>query len=292
MSPEGAAGARPQLAVIIVNFNAGDHLRDCLESVRADLADENWTAVVVDNASNDGSADRVAAWSPRLTIISNDINRGFGAAVNQGARTQDSPLIWILNPDCRVEPGAFAPSSALAAHRTPPLRPRNTERGRLARRAREASPAPPRAVRTAWPADPVPPQSRRPAGTFAPRTVLSLAAEPYPAIDWAMGASLLIRRELFERVGGFDERFFLYWEDADLCRRLRDLGYTIRYVPAARVVHVGGHSARTARRLAAHAFHRSAYLYYATHIVPSPWHPARWFARVALTARAYWRGRH
>ena len=292
MSPEGAAGARPQLAVIIVNFNAGDHLRDCLESVRADLADEHWTAVVVDNASNDGSADRVAAWSPRLTIISNDINRGFGAAVNQGARKQDAPLIWILNPDCRVEPGAFrALESALAAHPDAAIAASQllNEDGTTQESARgEPSAATGLFGRHGLLTRFLPQSKAARRNLRAADLVASAsAAEPYPAIDWAMGASLLIRRELFERVGGFDERFFLYWEDADLCRRLRDLGYTIRYVPAARVVHVGGRSARTARRLAVHAFHRSAYLYYATHVAPAPLSPRRAVARAILGTRCW-----
>jgi GT2 family glycosyltransferase len=106
-----------------------------------------------------------------------------------------------------------------------------------------------------------------------------------------MGAAMLVRAEPFEAVGGFDERYFLYWEDADLCHRLRDRGWSTRYVPRARVVHSGGASAKTGSREATRAFHRSAYLYYATHVVPSPWNPARWFARVALNARAWWRMR-
>ena len=87
-------------------------------------------------------------------------------------------------------------------------------------------------------------------------------------VDWVSGACMLVRREALEAVGGFDERYFLYWEDADLCRRLRARGYTIRYVPArdrgARV----GHSSRTARAASIRAFHESAYLYYATHVAP------------------------
>jgi GT2 family glycosyltransferase len=110
-------------------------------------------------------------------------------------------------------------------------------------------------------------------------------------IDWVMGAAMLVRHDRFDEVGGFDEGYFLYWEDADLCRRLRDRGYTTRYVPGAIVRHAGGASAKTASALATRAFHRSAYRYYATHTVPSPWHPLRWFARAALTLRAEWRVR-
>ena len=106
-----------------------------------------------------------------------------------------------------------------------------------------------------------------------------------------MGAAMLVRRDAFDRVGGFDERYFLYWEDADLCRRLRGAGWSTRFVPGARVHQPGGASATTATRLATRAFHDSAYRYYATHVVRSPWHPARWLAKVALGLRAWWRAR-
>ena len=102
---------------------------------------------------------------------------------------------------------------------------------------------------------------------------------------------MMIRRKAFESLGGFDERFFLYWEDADFCFRLKGAGWSVVYNPGERVTHLTGRSSVKAHRRSLLAFHRSAYLYYATHVVPSPWHPARWFARVALTARAWWRMR-
>jgi len=108
-------------------------------------------------------------------------------------------------------------------------------------------------------------------------------------VDWVSGACMLVRRDAFDRVGGFDERFFLYWEDADLCRRLRGAGWRVRYQPAARVVHLVGRSSRTNASLAIRAFHRSAYLYYVTHVHPSRWHPARWAAFALLALRCGWR---
>ncbi len=100
---------------------------------------------------------------------------------------------------------------------------------------------------------------------------------------------MLVRRAAFDEVGGFDARYFLYWEDADLCRRLRARGYEIRYVPAATAVHQVGHSSRTARAASIKAFHESAYLYYATHVAPGAWNPKRAIARVLLAARCWWR---
>ena len=104
-------------------------------------------------------------------------------------------------------------------------------------------------------------------------------------VDWVSGACMLIRRAAFEAVGGFDERYFLYWEDADLCRRLRARGHEIRYVPAAAAVHVVGTSSRTAKAASIRAFHDSAYLYYATHVARSAFDVRRPFARILLAVR-------
>jgi GT2 family glycosyltransferase len=98
---------------------------------------------------------------------------------------------------------------------------------------------------------------------------------------------MLIRREAFASVGGFDERYFLYWEDADLCRRLRARGYHVRYLPGADVVHRVGQSSRTARADSIRAFHASAYRYYTTHVAPAALNPKRLVARVLLTARCW-----
>jgi GT2 family glycosyltransferase len=107
------------------------------------------------------------------------------------------------------------------------------------------------------------------------------------AVDWLSGACMLARRDAFEKAHGFDERYFLYWEDADLCRRLRGLGYHVRYVPGATAIHRVGHSSRRVRESATRAFHDSAYLYYATHVAPRPLHPKRLVARALLSARCW-----
>lgn len=278
------------VAVIVVNYNTGEDSVACVAAAAADLAGAASEAIVVDNASGDDSVARLRD-APGIRLLANGTNRGFGAAVNQAVRTTEAELLWILNPDCRVLPGAFAalartlethPECAIAA---PQLL---NDDGSVQASAR-GEPG-------AW------------TGLFGRHGLLTRffpraasARRNLPAadlvasgvdsapVDWVMGAAMLVRRDAFDRVGGFDERYFLYWEDADLCRRLRDAGFTTRYVPGARVRHSGGASARTDSRRAIRAFHDSAYRYYATHVVRSAWHPARGFARIALTLRAWWR---
>jgi N-acetylglucosaminyl-diphospho-decaprenol L-rhamnosyltransferase len=295
--------------VIVVNYNTGDLARRCLESVARDLADVEWEGVVVDNASADGSLAKLQG-IPRVRVIANERNVGFGAAVNEAAFSHasrpealspdarsapDSPpeLLWLLNPDCEVKPGAFrALAETLDAHPDCAIAaPRLLNADGSVQASARGKP-------NAW------------TGLFGRHSLLTkffpssaTARRNLPAqdlvdagvesaeVDWVMAAAMLVRRKAFDEVNGFDERYFLYWEDADLCRRLRDREWKTRYVPRAIVTHPGGASAATDSAFATREFHRSAYRYFATHVVPSPWHPARWFAKVALSLRAWWRTR-
>ena len=281
-----------RVTVVVVNFNAAAAAGACIASAAVDLAGHDWDAIVVDNASPDQQALGLAD-DRRIRVIANETNRGFGAAVNQAAALTSAPRLWLLNPDCIVRPGAFAalarvldahPECAIAAPRL------LNEDGSVQASARGE----PTALtglfgRNTWLTKYFP--GSRIVRRNLPAADLAAAAVESAPIAWAMGAAMLVRRSAFDAVGGFDERYFLYWEDADLCRRLRDRGFSVRYVPPATVVHSGGASARTNPALAARAFHRSAYLYYATHVVRSPWNPLRLFARVALTLRGEWRAR-
>jgi GT2 family glycosyltransferase len=104
-------------------------------------------------------------------------------------------------------------------------------------------------------------------------------------VDWVSGACVLLRRDRFLEVGGFDPRYFLYWEDADLCRRLRARGYQIRYAPAATAVHRVGASSRSAADSSIRAFHESAYIYYTTQVARGRLDPRRPLARLLLAVR-------
>jgi len=280
----------PALSVIVVNYNAGRALEDCLESLDRHLSAFDWEAVVVDNRSTDASERATGRFGPRVSLVRNPANLGFGRAVNGGMARTRAPFVLLLNPDARLLPDAVDPLVA-----TLRCRP-------------ECAVVGPAVVNE----DGTPQGSARGdpdmlTGIFGRSTLLTrLAPRLAPArrnvvtaidlapgessteVDWVSGACMLMRREAVDRVGGFDERYFLYWEDADICRRLRGAGYRIRYQPGARVVHLVGQSSRSAGSLATRAFHQSAYLYYATHVRPSRWHPARWLAYTLLELRCRW----
>jgi GT2 family glycosyltransferase len=280
-----------RVSIVVVNFNARAHLERCLASI-ADAA-PGCPVVVVDNASSDGSA--IAAAAAGVRWIRNDQNLGFARAMNQGVAATEGEAALLLNPDCRVQEGAIErlfvelerhPECAIAAPRIldedggvqgsvrgdPDLLTGLFGRRSLLRRLFPGSAIARRNVTV---------QTGRASGPPAGDD------EAGGAADWVSGACMLVRRAAFDAVGGFDERYFLYWEDADLCRRLRDAGHTIRYVPEARVEHAVGQSSRTAGQLAIRAFHESALIYYTTHVARS--RTARWFARAVLTARCQWK---
>jgi N-acetylglucosaminyl-diphospho-decaprenol L-rhamnosyltransferase len=260
------------IAAVLVNYNAGSELVLALQSLASDLSGREWEAVVVDNASIDGSDGFAQAFAPRVRLIRNETNIGFGRAVNQGMAACSAPLVLIMNPDCRVNRGAVAALEAqLAAYDTCAVAgPRVLD--------------PDGAVQGSARGDPdmwtgLFGRTGRLRGWFpllpaARRNVVTDAAigngTASVVVDWVSGACMLVRRSVFDAVGGFDEGYFMYWEDADLCRRLRARGYHVRYVPAATVVHKVGQSSRTAPAASIRAFHDSAYRYYSGHVAKGP----------------------
>jgi GT2 family glycosyltransferase len=224
-----------------------------------------------------------------VTLIQNTVNVGFSRAVNQAMAASSAPLLLLMNPDCQLRRGSLSalravldaePSCAIAGPRI--LDPDGSVQG-----SARGDPNMLTGVfgRTSGL------QALLPSAPAARRNVVVEAAlaagTPSVVVDWVSGACMLIRSASLRAVGGFDEQYFLYWEDADVCRRLRGRGYDIRYVPAAAAVHTVGRSSRTARAASIRAFHASAYRYYAAHVASRRWDPRRPIARVLLTARCW-----
>ena len=278
---------RPDISAVLVNYNAGPELAKALQSIVSALSELSWEAVVVDNASSDGSANIVESLGPRVRLIANAANVGFARGVNQGVAASTGRVILMMNPDCRLVAGAYAfmhrelersPSTAIVGPRI--LDPDGSVQGSARGDPDMFTGVFGRTTRL-----------RRflPGLAVSRRNVVTDAAvrnADAVTVDWVSGACMVVRREAFDEVRGFDERYFLYWEDADLCRRLRARGYKIRYVPTATAVHRVGQSSRKARNAAIRAFHESAYLYYATHVAPES-APKRIVARILLTARSW-----
>ncbi len=267
---------RPLISVVIVNFNSGTALESTLAALPEGLAGIEWDGIVLDNASSDGS-ERAAEQQERVRVVRQPANVGFAAGMNAGIAATSGPFVLALNPDCRLQPGAArALVHEIQTHpRCAAIAPRILDPGGTLQENARGDPD----MLTGLFGRTTIGSRRFPGLAPARRNLLSASlaktTESSHIVDWVSGACMLARREALDRVGGFDEGYFLFWEDADLCRRLRNAGWEIRYMPAPTVVHDVGQSSRSARTLANREFHRSAYRYFATHVVPRKWHPAR-----------------
>ena len=267
---------------VIVNYNAGAELRAALQSIADEMTGRD--------VGSRRRGQRVGGWQRRhrrgvrartRACVRNTANVGFGRGINQGVAASSAPLVLIMNPDCRLERGAVAAMRAeLEAHpRCAIVGPRVLDPDGSVQGSARGDPD----MLTGLFGRTGPLRRLLPSSAAATRNVVTTASgRESTVVDWVSGACMLVRRAAFDEVGGFDPRYFLYWEDADLCRRLRARGHEVRYVPAATAVHRVGHSSRTARAASIRAFHESAYLYYATHVAPGALNPKRAIARVLL----------
>jgi len=241
----------PRLSAVIVNYNARDHLLECIRSLRDDGVED---IVLVDNASRDGSLQAVAAADGGVVCLPTGGNLGFGAAANRGLAAARGQYLAVLNPDVVVEPGTTkALADALDRDRgLGAVGPRvDNPDGSLYPSAR-AFPTLGDAVGHAFLGF-VAPDNR-----FSRRyRLLDWDHGSARDVDWVSGTFVLLRREALAETGRFDEGYFMYVEDVDLCWRLWQAGWRVGYEPAGRVIHTVGASSELApyRMIVAH--HRS-----------------------------------
>jgi len=249
-----------ELDVVIVNWNTGGYLADCLRSVHASAgAVDLGRIVVVDNASGDDSLARARRWldGPPSVLVRNPGNAGFAAACNQGARLGTAPLILFLNPDARVLNSALA--RVVAFFRTPAARTVGICGAQMVDESGHpgisGGPFPTLRLLLGQ----VTGLHRVLPSMFPAKHVTHRA--PSGPMDHVIGAFLVVRRDLFEQLGGFDERYFLYYEEVDLCLRARELGWATYHLADAEVVHTGQASSSQigGRRLAYSLTSRRAY---------------------------------
>lgn len=231
------------LDIVVVTFQSAEHLPRCLAGLPGAAR-----VIVVDNASTDGSADLAAELGAE--VVRNPDNRGFAAAANQGARLGDGEAILFLNPDASVDgPGLGPLLSALDDPTVAVAGSRLVGIDGREQRSHWPYPSPALTWLEAFGLHRLAPVARR--------------LERLPA--FLVGACLLVRRSAFERLGGFDEAFWLYGEEADLCRRAWNAGWRLRHVAVAAVRHVGGASGNSAPAATFEHFHRGTEYFIAKH---------------------------
>ncbi len=247
------------VTAIIVNYNAGPLLRGLVESLSGQTGLVR--TLVVDNASTDGSLGFQDAAHPRVTVVRNPSNRGFGAACNQGAAAASGRYLLFINPDCRMPDGALRRLVSVLESRPEAgmLGPLvlNTD-GSEQRGCRRYLPDPKRALMRVLGMH-KPDAQGQVAGFDLTGTPLPEGPTPVQAIS---GACLLIRRELFEKLNGWDESYFLHCEDLDLCMRVQRAGAQVLFVPDVSVSHVQGVSSRGRPVFVLWHKHRGMWRYY------------------------------
>lgn len=224
--------------IIIVNWNGGDALAQCIASIKNHENGFVRRVVVVDNASTDGSVETLSLTSEiEFKVFCNSENRGFGKACNQGARDSESEYILFLNPDAVLRSDSLAPVVAFMSD------PKNAKVGIVGaklideygktQRSCARFPTSKSIFIQAAGLDRIAPR------LFHSHFILEWDHEDIRSVDQVMGAFLMIRRSLFEELGGFDERFFVYYEDVDLCLRVHQRGFEVVHLPEAVAVHRG-----------------------------------------------------
>lgn len=249
-------------SVIITAADSGDDLAACVERVAASAAPVE--IIVSDNASADGSVDAVQArWihDERVRIVRNGANLGFGTACNRGAAIARGDVLLILNPDCLVERDTIAL-----------LRERLTsdsmvgvvgativdEQGRYEPASRRRDPLLRRALTTMFGLS----RFESTSSSFDGANIATRAESATEIVDAVSGALMMIPRALFQRIGGFDEGYFLHCEDLDLCRRVRDADQNVVCANDVRVVHAKGTSSRSRPVFVARHKHRGMWRWF------------------------------
>jgi GT2 family glycosyltransferase len=234
----------PRVSVVIVSYRSRAALEACLQSLTECARPVPLEVIVVDNASQDGTWQWVAARHPRVRLIANPDNRGFTRGVNQAVAAARAETLLLLNPDCELRPEAL-----IAWERALADRPRAAAvapvlvdgDGRVARSCGRFPDLWTLACDHLGLARAFPGSTWFGGYKYGGRPV-----ERLDRVDWASGAALLIPRAAWRAIGGLDEQLFMYMEEVDWCRRAARLGWEVRVAPEVRVVHVGQQSSMQA----------------------------------------------
>jgi len=249
------------LDVVVVSYNSRDLLADCLESLR-ESTDGPRVVHVVDNASADGTVELVRERFPEVRLTASTSNLGFAAATNVGIREGSAPYVLVLNPDTRVPPRALDPLLALMAERPEVgICGCRLERpdGSVDHAAKRSFPTPVSAVGHFTGLGRRAGASGRLAAYRAPE----VESGPVDAVN---GAFMLVRRRALDEVGLFDEGYWMYMEDLDLCYRFAQAGWVTWYEPSVTVLHVkAGTSGPVRSPRLDYAFHYGMFRFYRAH---------------------------
>jgi GT2 family glycosyltransferase len=255
---------RKRCDIVIVNYKSTDCLEVCLSSIYRVLGDTKAKIFVEDNGS-DSQIDRLKETFPEVFFNKNRINLGFAKAVNQAVRRGRAPYLVLLNPDTVVGEGFFHQLIAYMEDHSDvgAIGAKVLERDGSTQRSARSFPTPSTALfgRSSFLS------KHFPENRFTRKNLLTLESDGMTPmeVDWVSGACMMVRRRVFEEVGPLDEHFFMYWEDADWCKRMWQKGWKVVYLPCASIVHLGGVSSEQQIWKSIIEFHWSSYRFFEKH---------------------------
>ena len=275
------------LSITICSWNTREFLRACLESISALREETNLEVIVVDNASEDGSVQMVQADFQWVRLEAMKENLGFGRGHNHAFATAHGRYLMPLNSDTEVHPGALR---AIVE-----FMDKNSDVGVLGPKLLNPDGSLQFSCRR-FP-NPVAALFRNTfLGRLFPKNKFTRdylmqdwQHNEQRDVDWVSGAGFCMRRELYERIGGFDEQFFMYLEDVDLCYRTHEAGFRVVYFPEAVITHAIGKSTDIVANKMIRQFHHSMWLFYRKSYLPKMSLLIRPFAAIAARTTLYLR---
>ena len=292
---ESGKDARPTLSICIVTWNTREMLDGCLRSIAEAPDAVSREVIVVDNASTDGTAEMMTERHPEATLIENADNLGYAAANNQALERTTAPLKLLLNPDIIVHEGALDALVALTRRRPQAgaAAPRLVLPNGKVQASCRTFPTPDIVLYEALGLNKLSPRSRR----FGKYRMTWWGYNEERTVEQPMASALLLRQRALDEVGFMDEDFPIFFNDVDLCKRLREAGWEIWFTPKATMTHFGGASTSQVRHEMIVESHRSFLRFYVKHyrnVLPSwQYHGARALLRIGCAIRrAGWWAQH
>jgi len=277
-----------KLSIVIICWNDWKVIENCLTSIRENTNKVDYEVIVSDNGSTDGSIKKIRKKFPAVRVVENGENLGFAKGNNAGIRETRGEYVLILNPDTVIHDGSL--------DRWIEFADKHSEVGAFGCRVQNPDGTYQRSAR------PFPTISRH---LVAASGLGFLGCLKYPVlsdeyvgwvgdterkVDWQSGCCVLLRGKLLKELGGFDERFFYQFEEVDLCRRVWDAGYQVRFTPSASITHLGGQSVRRFPIRFAIEVCRNGYRYFYKHFGEKGARRYRRVMLVRLRVRYAWYG--
>lgn len=274
-----------ELSICILTLNSVEYIRKCLKSIQQFPPDGGYEILVADNGSNDGTVTMLQDEYPAVKIILNKENLGFTKPNNQMLRQAKGNFLLLLNPDTLLTEDCFNPQlDFLKANPDVGIsipKVLNAD-GSFQKQSRRGEATPIEVIGYFFKLGKLFPKNKPLNGYL----VSWLPENEVAEVKAVSGSCMFIRRETWEQVGDFDERFFAYQEDSDYCRRARQKGWKVMYVPISHIIHYGGEGGSKAQPIKSiYQWHRSYFLYYRKHFAKGHFFLFNWFYYLLMAAK-------